>query len=282
MNHWTKQSHLDRLEESRSPEQVGRLWDGALVLEVDEQGRFAGHGGRPVPLPDPGELSDDDVLLGHHRDRVWFARRTAITAGDPTPWRSSHPDDWDLTAAAVALLRWHGTRPLCEACHEPTVPASGGARRVCPSCGLLAFARQDPAVIVAITDPDDRLLLGRQVTWPVGRFSVLAGFVEPGESIEQAVWREVAEEVGVQLSAVSYVSSQPWPMPRSLMLGFSATAPDSHLEPDGVEIVEAKYWQRDELLDGVERGVVTLPGGVSIARQLVDAWQDGTLPRPRA
>lgn len=282
MNHWMKPSQLDRLEESRTPERVARLWDGALVLEVDDQGNFAGHEGRPVPLREPGDVRDDDVLLGRHRGQVWFARPGEVTAGEPTPWRSSHPDDWDLTASAVALLRWHATRPVCEACHEPTLHQPGGARRSCPACGTLAFARQDPAVIVAITDPEDRLLLGRQGIWPEGRFSVLAGFVEPGESLEQAVWREVAEEVGVELLAVSYVSSQPWPMPRSLMLGFTASAPDSRVAPDGVEIVEARYWTREELNEAVETGVMTLPGGVSIARQLIDSWLDGTLPRPRA
>lgn len=282
MNPWNTPSGLDRLESERTWERVAALWEEALVLEVDETGRFAGEDGVPVPLSEAGSHRTDDVLLGRHLGRVWFARGTAVTAGEPTPWRASHPDHWELTAAAVALLRWHGTRPVCEACHAVTVPEPGGARRRCPECGVLAFVRQDPAVIVAITDPDDRLLLGRQAIWPEGRCSVIAGFVEPGESIEQAVWREVAEEVGVNLEAVRYVSSQPWPMPRSLMLGFAATAPDAHIEVDGVEIVEARYWTREQLRDAVEREELSLPGGVSIARHLVDLWLAGTLPRPEA
>lgn len=282
MNHWARRSHLDRLETARTPGKLADLWREALVLEVDEQGRFAAEDGRPLPMADPGAMLEGDVLLGRHGGRVWFARAGKVTSGIPTPWRSSHPDHWDLVAAAVALVHWHGTRPLCEACATPTVPEPGAARRRCPACGLLAFVRHDPAVIVAITDPDDRLLLGRQATWPQGRFSVIAGFVEPGESLEQAVWREVAEEVGVELDAVSYVSSQPWPVPRSLMLGFAASAPDDRLAVDGVEIVEARYWSREELQAAVARAELTLPGGVSIARHLIDSWAAGRLPRPGA
>ncbi|MCC2592808.1 NAD(+) diphosphatase [Tessaracoccus sp. OS52] len=258
-------------------------WQQALVLEVDRDGRFSGDQGAPVPLREPGELQPDDILLGNHGGRTWFARPTTeLTAGDPTPWRETRPGYWDLTAAAVALVRWHGTRPRCDRCGEPTIPDSGGARRRCPECGALAFARQDPAVIVAILDPSDRLLLARQSIWPESRVSVIAGFVEAGESLEQAVWREVAEEVGVALSAVRYVSSQPWPMPRSLMLGFVAAASDARLQPDGDEIVEARYWERDELTRAVAAGELTLPGGASIARQLVDAWLSGELQRPEA
>lgn len=278
MNHWTQPSRLDRLEEFRSAEKLAELWPGARVLQVDVEGRFAAAQGRPVPLADAGNIRPDDVLLGRHRGQVWFGRLGEVTAGEPTSWRASHPDDWDLTASAVALLRWHATNPVCEACHSRTIHEPGGNRRICQACGTLAFARQDPAVIVAITDPADRLLLGRQASWPEGRFSVVAGFVEAGESLEQAVWREIEEEVGVKLSGVTYVSSQPWPMPKSLMLGFAASAPDSHVEPDGVEIVEARYWSRDELRTALASGELTLPGGISIARQLIDAWQEGTLP----
>lgn len=280
MNHWARPSRLDRLETARNATIVAELWPEALVLEVDDRGRFAAEGGKPVPLQDPGPRQEEDILLGKHGGSVWFARPAAVTAGEPTPWRSSDPDHWDLAAAAVSMVQWHRLRPLCEACHRETVPEPGGARRHCKECGLLAFVRQDPAVIVAITDPQDRLLLGRQAVWPAGRFSVIAGFVEPGESLEQAVWREVAEEVGVHLDAVAYVSSQPWPMPRSLMLGFAATAPDSGIVVDGVEIVEADYWERDELRRMVEQGRITLPGGVSIARHMIDSWLAGTLPRP--
>lgn len=282
MNHWARPSHLDRLEAARTPAALAELWPEALVLEVDEQGRFGAEDGRPVPLLDPGALLDDDVLLGRHDARVWFARPGPVTSGVPTRWRSTHRDHWDLVAAAVALVQWHSTQPLCEACSQATVPEPGGARRRCGSCGRLAFARHDPAVIVAVLDPADRLLLGRQASWPEGRFSILAGFVEPGESIEQAVWREVAEEAGVDLEAVRYVSSQPWPAPRSLMLGFVASAPDDGLAIDGVEIVEAAYWSREDLHGALARGTLTLPGEVSIARQLIEAWLADQLPPPRA
>jgi NAD+ diphosphatase len=144
------------------------------------------------------------------------------------------------------------------------------------------FPRVDPAVIVLVTDDHDRALLGRQAAWPVGRFSTLAGFVEPGESAEQAVVREVAEEAGVDVTGVTLVGTQPWPFPSSLMLGAVATAgPDQQPRPDGDELAEVRWFSRDDLHDAVASGSVMVPGSISISRWLIDRWFQGDLPDDR-
>jgi NAD+ diphosphatase len=169
--------------------------------------------------------------------------------------------DAGLLVHAVALEQWHRTH-----------------LRRCPACGAEHYPRTDPAVIVLITDPSGRCLLGRQPSWPPRRYSVFAGFVEPGESLEQAVVRELAEEVGVQVTDVRYVASQPWPFPSSLMLGFTARAQDSSLRLDGEEISDARWYSRDELRAVVDDGSVLLPSAVSIARRLIEDWYGEPLP----
>jgi len=191
-------------------------------------------------------------------------------------------DDRDvgLLAHAVALERWHGAHPRCAQCGAPTEPAAAGHVRRCPACAAEHYPRTDPAVIMLVTDDSDRCLLGRQSRWPPRRFSTLAGFVEPGESLEQAVAREVLEEVGVPVTGVTYVASQPWPFPSSLMLGFTARAGAVDLRPDGVEIAEAQWFTRTELAGAVSGDDVRLPPPVSIARRLIEGWYGGPLCDP--
>jgi NAD+ diphosphatase len=143
---------------------------------------------------------------------------------------------------------------------------------VCEVDGSEHYPRTDPAVIMAVVDGDDRLLLGRQAAWPDGRFSTLAGFVEPGESLEQAVRREVGEEVGVEIGAVDYLGSQPWPFPSSLMLGFVAQAKTVEIDRGDGEIAEARWFTREGLRDDVRHGRVLLSPPVSIARRLIEHW----------
>jgi NAD+ diphosphatase len=145
--------------------------------------------------------------------------------------------------------------------------------------GTEHFPRTDPAVIMLVTDPDDRCLLGRNAAWPGRRVSILAGFVEPGESAEQAVIREVAEEVQIKVTNVRYVGSQPWPMPRSLMLGFRAEAPAGQdIVVDAEEIAEAFWFSREELVAAIRSREIALPPPVSIARQIIEQWFGGPLP----
>jgi NAD+ diphosphatase len=142
-----------------------------------------------------------------------------------------------------------------------------GWSRVCPNCGREHFPRTDPAIITLVTH-DDRALLARNPMWPRGFGSVLAGFVEPGESLEDAVRREVKEEVGLDALAVEYHSSQPWPFPASVMLGFTAEAADDALDPDPEEIADACFYTREELANGA----IGMPPPLSIARRLIDDW----------
>ncbi|QNP65195.1 NAD(+) diphosphatase [Streptomyces genisteinicus] len=190
------------------------------------------------------------------------------------------PRDAGLLVHAVALENWQRLHRFCSRCGERTVIAAAGHIRRCPACGAEHYPRTDPAVIMLVTDEEDRALLGRQVHWPEGRFSTLAGFVEPGESIEQSVRREVREEVGVSVGDVSYVASQPWPFPSSLMLGFMARATTSAIEVDGEEIHEARWFSRDDLRAAFESGDVLPPYGISIAARLIELWYGKPLPKP--
>ncbi|GAB2920686.1 NAD(+) diphosphatase [Streptomyces mayteni] len=180
--------------------------------------------------------------------------------------------DNELLVHAVALENWQRLHRFCSRCGERTVIAAAGHIRRCPACGAEHYPRTDPAVIMLVLDESDRALLGRQVHWPEGRFSTLAGFVEPGESIEEAVIREVHEEAGVAIGEVSYVASQPWPFPSSLMLGFVARATSSELRVDGEEIEEARWFSRDDLRAAMESGEVLPPAGISIAARLIEMW----------
>ncbi len=178
--------------------------------------------------------------------------------------------DAGLLAQAVGIIEWHERNrfsPLSGA--ATTIERSGWVQRD-PATGAEVFPRTDPAVIMLVHDGGDRCVLGRQAVWPPGRFSILAGFVEPGESAEGAVAREVAEEVGIRVTDVRYVASQPWPFPQSLMLGFVARALDEELQIDNDEIEEARWFTRDELRSGA--GPQALPPAVSIARHIIDRW----------
>jgi len=187
--------------------------------------------------------------------------------------------DAGLLTHAVALANWHDTHTHCPVDGTPTVPDPGGHSTRCPADGTEHFPRTDPAVIMLVTDPDDRCLLARNAAWPGKRVSILAGFVEPGESAEQAVAREVDEETGIKVTNVRYVGSQPWPMPRSLMLGFRADAPAGQdIMPDAEEIAEAYWFSREGLVAAIESREIVLPPPVSIARQIIELWYGGPLP----
>ncbi|MBV9093526.1 MAG: NAD(+) diphosphatase [Streptosporangiaceae bacterium] len=186
--------------------------------------------------------------------------------------------DAGLLVHAVALANWHATHTHCPRDGAPTVPDTAGHSTRCPADGSEHFPRSDPAVIMLVTDPDDRCLLARNAAWPGRRVSILAGFVEPGESAEQAVVREVAEETAITVTNVRYVGSQPWPMPWSLMLGFRADAPAGQdIVVDHTELAEARWFSRAELLASLHSGEVALPPPSSIARRIIESWFGGPL-----
>ncbi len=226
---------------------------------------------------------DSLIFLGMYRDRPVFAVGVERHSRDEAPpfpelgefqdlrvLGSTLPaDQANLVAHARALVIWHRTQRFCGHCGQPTRAESGGNSRLCSSeaCGRRLFPRVDPAIIVLVHDRD-HCLLGRQTSWPEGRYSTIAGFVEPGESLEDAVAREVHEETDVRVGAVRYHSSQPWPFPSSLMLGFTADARSSAISLNDGELEDAQWFSAKE----VQSGYPKLPPRLSIARRLIEDW----------
>ena len=186
------------------------------------------------------------------------------------------PEDAGVAATAKALFEWKRRHRFCSACGQPSEAAEAGWKRVCPACKTEHFPRTDPVTIMLPTFRD-QCLLGRQKVWPKGRFSTLAGFMEPGESIERACAREVKEEAGLTVTAVRYHSSQPWPFPANLMIGLIAEVSDQDATPDQTELEEVRWFHRDEmrrlLKDGIEG--LGVPPPFAIAHQLMKAWAEG-------
>lgn len=182
-----------------------------------------------------------------------------------------------LLAYARGLVHWHQTHRFCGICGAPTRSERAGHMRRCSSseCARMHFPRTDPAVITLVVR-GDRCLLARRRIWQPGRRSTVAGFVEPGETLEDAVRREVKEEVGITVGAVAYQGSQPWPFPASLMMGFRAWAEDTDIVVDGDEISEADWYRRSDLVAGLDAGTLSLPPPDSISRWLIETWRNET------
>lgn len=176
-----------------------------------------------------------------------------------------------LLGYASALVAWHRRSAFCAACGARTEVHAGGHERHCPRCGAHHHPRVDPVVIMLVVR-GDACLLGRQPSWPPQRYSALAGFVSPGESLEEAVAREVREEAGVEVAEVRYRASQPWPFPGSLMLGFTATWTAGEARVADDELEDVRWFTRRELREEPARGRLDLPGPVAIARRLIDGW----------
>ncbi len=236
----------------------------------------------------PDDAPDGTLVLLGARDEV--VHLAVIVAPEDAP---GEPDEWvplrgvlgllaehaaeqaPLLMHAVGLAEWHHATRFCPRCGGALVSRAAGHELQCAQCERRQFPRTDPAVIMAIThgDGDDEaILLGRNSAWPAGRWSTLAGFCEPGETLEDAVRREVAEEVGVQVGEVTYFGSQPWPLPASLMLGFTGRALSTDIDVDGAEIEEARWWTRAELEEAGRSGELVVPRGVSISSSLIETW----------
>jgi NAD+ diphosphatase len=320
---------LDRDENRRAdPAWLQETWAKARVVVVDEAGRtpvdWEVGPGRSFRETDAAAWDDaagrngqvrtragadlaaeppaEAVLLGE-RDGVpyWAARGGPawIAADDPGEWADLRaagafldPLGAGLLTGAVATLNWHDRARFCAVDGTRTRPHAAGWARICEN-GHEEYPRTDPAIICLVHDGADRVLLARQPVWPVGRYSVLAGFVESGESLEACVHREIGEEVGIDVTDVRYLGSQAWPFPRSLMVGFHAVGdPDVPLRPQDGEIADALWITRDRLREALARGdwgsrddtrddagapdrtdpVVMLPGTVSIARTMLESW----------
>lgn len=255
-----------------------RVFQGQLPVRAREGGGF-----ELDTVPVSGARGAQHWYLGRVEGRAWFAAHSVEDDGyaEPESWQHPFvcggrlsPMQREVMLVALALANWHYTMPFSPRDGEATAPAQGGWARV-DSRGGEHFPRTDPAVIVLV-EHEDRVLLGSNVLWETNRFSLLAGFVEAGESAEQCVVREILEEAGVLVEDVRYVASQPWPFPRSLMLGFrarlAAGADPKALNPDRSEISELRWFSRAELTD--PGAGIKLPMGLSIARQLIDQWVD--------
>jgi NAD+ diphosphatase len=217
-------------------------------------------------------VSVDTDFVSHHDPDAWLnLRASGSRLGDR---------DAGLLVAAVALDNWNFTHTHCSRCGSKTVQSDAGWTRRCPTDDSTHFPRTDPAVIVLVTDASDRVLLARQSRWPAGWVSVLAGFVEAGESAEAAVVREVGEETGITIdpASIDYLGSQPWPFPNSLMLGYQARAINTEICVDGEEIVEAHWYSRADIKELCGWQELHLPPRVSIAHQLITRWYGEALP----
>jgi len=226
------------------------LWKQTAVFAVDLEGALD---------PADGPLEG----LGRFED----LRMIALNLPEP---------DAAILATAKAMFEWRRRHRHCAVCGHASEPADGGWKRVCPSCKAEHFPRTDPVVIMLATH-GEKCLLGRQAVWPKGMFSALAGFLEPGENIEEACARELNEEAGLNATRVRYHSTQPWPYPSSLMIGLIAEVDSEDAAPDQTELEEVRWFTRDEardLIKGTLAGV-TAPGKVAIAHQLIKAWSEG-------
>ncbi len=275
-------------------------WNDALLLRVDNRNQVLVVGGEVVLGPAAAHADappPDAVFLGRMNDgrHVW-AVRAALEPGDASatavidPRRTSHPFDdvsAQLVASALALLNWHDRARFSPVDGTPTRPIRSGWARRNPLSGDEEFPRIDPAVICLVHDGKDRAVLARQAVWAPRLFSLLAGFVEAGESFESCVVREIAEEIGLDVTDVTYLGSQPWPFPRSLMVGFHALAdPEQEFVFRDGEIAEAAWFTRDEVRaalgegdwssSGKSESRLLLPGTISIAREIIESWAHAT------
>ncbi len=251
-----------------------------------------------IPWVSPAEAPDGvRVLLGERDGTTWWAvladAGLAEPKGEWTPLRGLLPvlsgttgpavDQAPLVFHALGLAEWHWVTHFCPRCGGDLAPAASGHELRCTRCERAQFPRTDPAVIMVVTagEPgadDEQCLLGRSPGWPEGRYSTLAGFLEPGETLEDAVRREVREETGIRVGAVEYFGNQPWPLPASLMVGFVGRAESTEISVDDDELEDARWFTRRQLREGAEAGTLALPSGVSISRSLVEHWYGGRLP----
>jgi NAD+ diphosphatase len=274
---------LDRAGPKRGDDAwlAARLADPATLVVVAGESGVLVDGERPRLLAVdelPGDL--ELVLLGVNGDgqAVFAADPGDALAGEWRGLRDLAPvlsqAEGGMVAHAVALLNWHRRHRFCSVCGRPSLIEEAGLLRRCPACGAEHHPRTDPVVIMLVIDEErDRVLLGRQASWPPRRYSALAGFVEPGESLEDAVTREVREEAGVEVAGARYDSSQPWPFPSSLMLGFTVAYVSGEAVASDGELEDARWFSREELADAAAgRGDMRLPPPVAIARTLIDGW----------
>jgi NAD+ diphosphatase len=275
-------AEVDRSAHLRSDEAyLQSSWPNALVLQFSSE-KFASQSNQLafVKGASLGEYdSQSDYFLGVKDGENFFLRHLNDETSK-SEFKSLRaigsflsPRDIGLAVHAQGLANWHSKHPRCSLCGGPTVVVLAGAVRRCPTDQSEHYPRTDSAIIVLIKNDKDQILLGRQKVWPKYRFSTFAGFVEPGESFEHCVIREVREESGVELTKINYLGSQPWPFPASLMIAFEAITNTPELaRPDGDEIEEIRWFSREDMKSAILDKSLILPFEISVARQMINAW----------
>ena len=265
---------MNRSQRDKAPQ----LWGKSKVLQV-WQGRFLTSNDQ-ITLTKPSDYSDLDfkIYLGEIDNQHYFAVHKEFEGGHTLREIAAQLDQTigELATTALALANWHESHVKCPRCGADTKIIQNGWVRECVVDNSQHFPRTDPAIIVAVTDRKGRICLGRQAVWVEGRYSNFAGFVEPGESLEDAVIREVEEESGLKVSDIKYLSSQPWPFPNSIMLAFEAftDSPES-AKPDGIEIEDIKWFSREELRAAIKDGSLKLPPATSVSGKMIENWLNG-------
>jgi len=247
---WLNAEQLDLASVAEEVVFLGQSSDGTAHFAID-----LSHHDDPPPLPADTRFED--------------LRKVGPMLSD---------EEGSILAYARGVMHWHAKHQFCGVCGSRTESRKAGHERRCmnPNCGTAHFPRTDPAVIMLVHDGGDRIVLASQPDWPPGRCSVLAGFVETGESLEDAVAREVMEEVGLEVADIRYNSSQPWPFPSSIMLGFSARALGTDLTVDTNELQDARWVSRHEIANSPEDDTFALPRRDSIAYRLIQDWMNET------
>ena len=275
-------AEVDRSAHLRSDEAyIKSAWPNALVLQFISE-KFVSHSNQLtfVNGASLGEYdSQSDYFLGVKDGENFFLRHlndetlTSEFKSLRAIGSFLSPRDIGLAVHAQGLANWHSKHPRCSLCGGPTAVVLAGAVRRCPADQSEHYPRTDGAIIVLIKDDKDQVLLGRQKVWPKHRFSTFAGFVEPGESFEHCVIREVREEAGVELTKINYLGSQPWPFPASLMIAFEAVTNTPELaRADGDEIEEIRWFSREDMKAAIADKSLILPLEISVARQMINAW----------
>ena len=287
---------VDRSGELRTkPDELAKLWKSARILHF-ASGKFRVKQNHELDFQSAEQIAKlrkdekfadgEELCLGIDNGISYFAwcsdamdfesfetlenYQTLRTLGDFLSQL-----EMGLAIHSQAIANWHHTHQFCARCGAPTLSANGGSLRKCSIDGSEHYPRTDGAVIVLVKDEKDRVLLGRQKIWPEKRFSCFAGFVEPGESFEQTVLREVFEESAIRADQITYLGSQPWPFPASIMISFSALATNpAAAKADGEEIEEIIWLTREEMCAAVADQSLTLPPGMSVARKMIEFWYE--------